>query len=123
MQRCARRRGSSRSGPEAGSTNSFSQQIGAALTVKAAPLSFGQNNWSNQMLERYNPILNAIRELCPTAHIGGGAVRDSLLERPIKDIDLFLDDVATNDAAELMRSQFSFVKVGEWTAYERFSDP
>ena len=29
------------------------------------------------MLERYNPILNAIKDLCPTAHIGGGAVRDT----------------------------------------------
>ena len=43
------------------------------------------------MLERYNPILNTIKGLCPTAHIAGGAVRDTLLERPIKDIDLFLD--------------------------------
>ena len=75
------------------------------------------------MLEHYNPILNTMRDLCPTAHIGGGAVRDSLLERPIRDIDLFLDDDATDEAAKLMRSQFGFVKVGEWKAYEMFSDP
>ena len=49
------------------------------------------------MLQRYNPILNAIRDLCPTAHIGGGAVRDTLLERPIRDIDLFLDEFATDE--------------------------
>ena len=55
------------------------------------------------MLERYNPILNAIRDLSPTAHIAGGAVRDTLLERPIKDIDLFLDNSATDEAAKLMR--------------------
>ena len=42
------------------------------------------------MLERYNDMLSAIQQLCSTAHIAGGAVRDSLLERPIKDIDLFL---------------------------------
>ena len=58
-----------------------------------------------------------------TAHVGGGAVRDTLLERPIKDIDLFLDAVATDEAAALLRSQFGFVKVGEWESYEMFSDP
>lgn len=75
------------------------------------------------MLEHYSEILNTIKDLCPTAHIGGGAVRDSLLERPIKDIDLFLDDACTNAAAKLMRSKFGFVKVGEWTSYLQFSDP
>ncbi|QHO72312.1 hypothetical protein ACH79_06415 [Bradyrhizobium sp. CCBAU 051011] len=75
------------------------------------------------MLEHYNPILKTIRGLCPTAHIGGGAVRDSLLERPIRDIDLFLDDAFTDDAATLLRSKFGYVKVGQWTSYEHFSDP
>jgi len=75
------------------------------------------------MLERYNLILNTIKGICPTAHIAGGAVRDSLLERPIRDIDLFLDDACTDDAAKLLRSQFGFVKVGEWARYEEFSDP
>ena len=50
-------------------------------------------------------------------------MRDSLLERPIRDIDLFLDAVATDEAAALLRSQFGFVKVGEWKSYEMFSDP
>jgi hypothetical protein len=75
------------------------------------------------MLEHYNPILTTIKDLCPTAHIGGGAVRDTLLERPIKDIDLFLDDAATDEAATLLRSQHGFVKVGEWKQYHDFSDP
>ena len=57
------------------------------------------------MLQRYKSILSAIRDLCPTAHIGGGAVRDSLLERPIRDVDLFLDEFATDEAATLLRSQ------------------
>jgi hypothetical protein len=75
------------------------------------------------MLERYNPILNAIRDLSPTAHIAGGAVRDTLLERPIKDIDLFLDNSATDEAAKLMRKHFGFVMVGNWESYDGgFSD-
>ena len=75
------------------------------------------------MLNRYDPILAAIKDLCPTAHIGGGAVRDTLLERPIRDIDLFLDEAATDKAAALLRKDFGFVKVGEWKSYEQFSDP
>jgi Poly A polymerase head domain len=75
------------------------------------------------MLEHYNAMLNTIRSLCPTAHIGGGAVRDTLLQRPIRDIDLFLDEAATDEAAKVMRSKFGFVKVGEWKSYEMFSDP
>jgi hypothetical protein len=75
------------------------------------------------MLERYNPILAAIKGLCPTAHIGGGAVRDTLLDRPIRDIDLFLNESATDEAAALLRKDFGFVKVGEWKSYEMFSDP
>jgi hypothetical protein len=75
------------------------------------------------MLERYNPMLHAIKEFCPTAHIGGGAARDTLLERPIKDIDLFVSNDAADAAAKRLRSQFGFVKVGEWMQYEGFSDP
>jgi hypothetical protein len=79
------------------------------------------------MLEHYNPILTAIRALDPTAHIAGGAVRDTLLERPIKDVDLFLNggpfQSTLQDAAKLLRSDFGFVKVGEWVQYEGFSDP
>jgi hypothetical protein len=78
------------------------------------------------MLERYNPILGAIRALDRSAHIGGGAVRDTLLERPIKDVDLFLfgpDQSTLQPVAKLLRSDFGFVKVGEWAQYEMFSDP
>src|SRR3954464_11540418 len=76
-----------------------------------------------RMLERYSDILNTLKHLCPTAHIGGGAVRDTLLDRPIKDIDLFLDGACIEAAARLMRSKFGYVKVGEWKQYEMFSDP
>lgn len=75
------------------------------------------------MLEHYNPILGAIQDLCPTAHIAGGAVRDTILDRPIKDIDLFLDDAHIEEAAQKLRDRFGYVKVGEWTRYEQFSDP
>ena len=75
------------------------------------------------MLERYNPILDAIKNLCPTAHIGGGAVRDTLLARPIRDIDLFLDVTCTDAAAKLLRSEFGFVKTDERKSYKMSSDP
>jgi hypothetical protein len=79
------------------------------------------------MLEHYSDILKTIRGLDPSAHIGGGAVRDTLLERPIKDVDLFLGcgpgQSILQDAAKLLRSDFGFVKVGEWKNYEMFSDP
>ncbi|CUU13821.1 hypothetical protein CDS [Bradyrhizobium sp.] len=50
-------------------------------------------------------------------------MRDTLLERPIRDVDLFLDADCTDEAAKLLRSQHGFVKVGEWKNYEMFSDP
>ena len=75
------------------------------------------------MLERYNRILYVIKNLCPAAHIGGGAVRDTLLERPIKDIDLFLDVASIDAAAKLLRSEFSFVQTGERKSYKMSSDP
>ena len=75
------------------------------------------------MLNHYTPILNAIKDLDSTAHIGGGAVRDTLLERPIRDVDLFLEADATDGAACVLRSRFGYVKVGEWESYEMFSDP
>jgi hypothetical protein len=75
------------------------------------------------MLEKYAAILGTIQDLCPTAHIAGGAVRDTILDRPIKDIDLFLPNTATESAAQLLRTRFGYVKVGEWAQYEGFSDP
>jgi hypothetical protein len=75
------------------------------------------------MLDRYNPILSELQKLDPLAHIAGGAIRDTLLERPIKDIDLFLGDYGIDKAAALLRSEFGFVKVGEWKQYLAFSDP
>ena len=73
---------------------------------------------------QYAKILRCIRGLvAPTAHIAGGAVRDTILEKPIHDIDTFIDDVAVEEVAKLSRSDFGYVKVGAWKQYLGFSDP
>lgn len=43
-------------------------------------------------LEQFDKILEVVRWEFPGSHpvIGGGAIRDSLLNRPIKDVDVFL---------------------------------
>lgn len=45
-----------------------------------------------QKLEQFNKILEVVRWEFPGSHpvIGGGAIRDSILNRPIKDVDVFL---------------------------------
>jgi hypothetical protein len=64
-----------------------------------------------------------MQDLNPTAHITGGAVRDVLLDRPIRDIDIFLAANAMAEAARLLHSKFGYVQVGEWQQYEHFFDP
>lgn len=71
----------------------------------------------------YTDILTSLRQLAPEAHIAGGAVRDTILKRPICDIDVFLDDAALETAAARLRSAYGYVKVGEWQQYLGFSDP
>ena len=75
------------------------------------------------MLEQYQSILEGIQAIEPLAHVAGGAVRDTILGRPIKDIDVFLHHEHTDPAAQMLRSKFGYVKVGEWTSYQEFSDP
>ena len=75
------------------------------------------------MLQHYQTLLTELRPVSPDAHIAGGAVRDTLLDRPIKDIDLFLDHTHVGEAAKILRAKFGYVKVGEWTSYLEFSDP
>ena len=43
-------------------------------------------------LEQFDKILEVVRKEFPGSHpvIGGGAIRDSILDRPIKDVDVFL---------------------------------
>jgi hypothetical protein len=76
-------------------------------------------------VEDYDTILEALQRniVSGGVHIAGGAVRDTLLGRPIKDIDIFLGDAHGDAAATLLRSRFGYVKVGEWIQYEGFSDP
>lgn len=75
------------------------------------------------MLRNYIDIIAALQEISASAHIAGGAVRDTILERPIRDVDIFLADKAREAAAKLLRAKFGYVKVGEWQQYEQFSEP
>jgi Poly A polymerase head domain len=68
-------------------------------------------------------ILAGIKREAPEAHIAGGAVRDTILEREIHDIDVFLHRDNKDRAAALLRRELGYVKVGEWQQfYEEFSD-
>ena len=54
----------------------------------------------------YADILEALQRapLKGPIHIAGGAVRDTILERPIRDIDLFMPNVSIDAAAALLRA-------------------
>jgi hypothetical protein len=72
----------------------------------------------------YTEILTGvIQRVAPEAHIAGGAVRDTLLHKPINDIDVFMSDEHMGEAAALLRSACAYVMVGEWKQYLGFSDP
>jgi hypothetical protein len=74
-------------------------------------------------LNHYQSLLAAVQKLCPTAHIAGGAVRDSLLKRAIRDIDLFLDDDVADDAAKLLQSRFGLTQIGGWRSVYGYANP
>jgi hypothetical protein len=71
----------------------------------------------------YTAVLATLQQIAPEAHIAGGAVRDTFLQKQIHDIDVFMKDEHVEEAAALLRSQCSYVKVGEWKQYLEFSDP
>jgi hypothetical protein len=71
----------------------------------------------------YMPILTILHSIAPEAHIAGGAVRDTILQKPIHDIDVFMDNAHVEEAKARLRSSCSYVKVGEWKEYLGFSDP
>jgi hypothetical protein len=71
----------------------------------------------------YATILAKLQQIAPEAHIAGGAVRDTILQKQIHDIDVFVDDEHVESAAALLRSSCSYVKVGDWKQYLGFSDP
>jgi hypothetical protein len=75
-------------------------------------------------VQHYDNILEALQRALPGhPHIAGGAVRDTLLERQIRDIDVFVRADASDKAAALLRTSFGYVKVGEWKQYMDFSVP
>lgn len=71
----------------------------------------------------YAAVLATLQQIAPEAHIAGGAVRDTILQKQIADIDVFMDDAHAEEAAALLRSSCGYVRVGEWRQYLGFSDP
>jgi hypothetical protein len=71
----------------------------------------------------YTTVLATLQHIAPEAHISGGAVRDTILQKQIHDIDVFMKDEHVEKAAALLRSSCKYVKVGEWKQYLGFSDP
>lgn len=74
-------------------------------------------------MRNYADLLAELQTIAPSAHIAGGAVRDTILEKPLRDVDIFMDDEHVEEAAKFLRSRLGFVKVGEWRQYLGFSDP
>jgi hypothetical protein len=70
----------------------------------------------------YETILRSIQRIAPEAHIGGGAVRDTIIGKPIRDVDVFIGPDRKDHVAAMLRAEFKYVKVGEWEQYELFSD-
>jgi hypothetical protein len=83
-----------------------------------------KENMKMRKVQHYDNVLEALQRTLPgSPHIAGGAVRDTILEREIRDIDIFVRHDTATAAAALLRSDFGYVKVGEWARYENFSDP
>jgi hypothetical protein len=78
---------------------------------------------ANKTVFDYGELLAGLQQITPEAHIAGGAVRDTILQKPIHDIDVFMDNYHVDEAAALLRSSCAYVKVGEWKEYLGFSDP
>jgi hypothetical protein len=95
-----------------------------ALLARAAPPSHHpqESNMNTEMFD-YTTVLATLQQIAPEAHIAGGAVRDTVLQKQIHDIDMFMKDEHVEEAAALLRSHCSYVKVVEWTQYLDFSDP
>ena len=53
-------------------------------------------------VQYYGTILEALQRAVPSSvHIAGGAVRDTILDRPIRDVDIFLSNTDADPAAVL----------------------
>jgi hypothetical protein len=86
--------------------------------ITLAPALYGRPT-----VHEYTPIIKAIREIAPEAHIAGGAVRDTVLHKPIHDIDVFVWSLNVKEVAAFLRAECAYVMVGKWEQYEGFSDP
>jgi poly(A) polymerase-like protein len=71
----------------------------------------------------YARVLATLQQVAPEAHVAGGVVRDTILQKQIRDVDVFMADTHVEEAAALLRSACSYVKVGAWKQYLGFSDP
>ena len=40
----------------------------------------------------YTTVLATLQQIAPEAHIAGGAVRDTILQKQIRDVDIFMSD-------------------------------
>jgi tRNA nucleotidyltransferase/poly(A) polymerase len=69
----------------------------------------------------YAATLATAQQIAPEAHIAGGAVRDTILEKPIHDIDFFMEDAVVDECARRFRSVHGYVMTGEWKQYLGFS--
>jgi hypothetical protein len=78
---------------------------------------------TNKTIYDYGGVLATLQQIAPETHIAGGAVRDTILEKPIHDIDVFMDDAHIEVVAARLRASCGYVKVGEWKEYLGFSDP
>jgi hypothetical protein len=78
---------------------------------------------ANKTIFDYAGVLATLQQIAPEAHIAGGAVRDTILQKRIHDIDIFMDDAHVEEAVVCLRSSCGYVKVGEWKQYLGFSDP
>jgi hypothetical protein len=68
----------------------------------------------------YYRLLDALQKIVPEAHIAGGAVRDTILHKPIADIDVFVKDEHLEQAAAFPCSD-GYKKVGAWRERYLFS--
>jgi tRNA nucleotidyltransferase/poly(A) polymerase len=57
----------------------------------------------------YTTVLTTLQQIAPEAHIAGGAVRDTILQKQIHDVDVFMKDEHVEEAAALLRSSCSYV--------------
>lgn len=69
-------------------------------------------------------LLSRIQAIDPTAHIGGGYLRDTYFSRPIKDVDVFANvehvDALTNELRKTHPQVTETIPVGEAERYETF---